>query len=75
MKTPEELAEVYADEECSGHAVYGQGLYAGFIAGYAAALKLAESEFENICNIGTTGFYDIANGMSIIIKKLKNENT
>jgi hypothetical protein len=37
MKTPEELARLYADEECTGNAMYGDGLYAGFFAGYKAA--------------------------------------
>jgi hypothetical protein len=70
MKTPEEMAEEYASDEYEYDAAKE-----AFLAGYNAALKIAESEFENICNIGTTGSYDIANGMSIIIKSLKNENT
>ena len=36
-KTPEEMARRYADEECTGNAMYGDGLYAGFLAGYKAA--------------------------------------
>jgi len=36
-KTPEEMARLYADEECTGNAMYGDGLYAGFLAGYKAA--------------------------------------
>jgi hypothetical protein len=39
VKAPRELAKIYADEECSGHAVYGEGLYAGFLAGYNEGYK------------------------------------
>lgn len=37
-RTPEEMARLYADEECTGNAIYGDGLYAGFLAGYKAAV-------------------------------------
>lgn len=33
-KTLEKMARLYADEECTGNAMYGDGLYAGFLAGY-----------------------------------------
>jgi hypothetical protein len=28
------MARLYADEECTGNAMYGDGLYTGFLAGY-----------------------------------------
>jgi hypothetical protein len=48
MKTPEEMAKLYADEECSGHAVYGEGLYAGFLAGYKAGCEVTDQEMADI---------------------------
>jgi hypothetical protein len=48
MKTPEELAKIYADKKCSGHAVYGEGLYAGFLAGYKAGREMSEKEIFDL---------------------------
>jgi len=47
VKAPRELAKIYADEECSGHAVYGEGLYAGFLAGYNKGYKDAWEKKSN----------------------------
>jgi hypothetical protein len=46
MRTPEEMARRYADEECTGNAMYGDGLYAGFLAGYKAANQHAHAALE-----------------------------
>jgi hypothetical protein len=48
VKTPEEMARLYADEECSGHAVYGEGLYAGFLAGYKAGCEVTDQEIADV---------------------------
>jgi hypothetical protein len=41
-KTPEELARLYANEECTGNAIYGDGLYVGYLAGYQAGYEEAK---------------------------------
>ena len=50
MKTLEEMAKLYANEECTGNAMYGDGLYEGYLAGYKAAQdQLADADKVMFC--------------------------
>lgn len=41
MKTPEQMAEEYADSEGSGNETYEHGIRQGFLAGYTAGFERA----------------------------------
>jgi hypothetical protein len=46
--TLEKMARLYADEECTGNAMYGDGLYAGYLAGYRSRDEEVEQLKEEI---------------------------
>jgi hypothetical protein len=48
MKTPEELAREYADQELDSHPMYINGLYDGFLAGYKAGCEVTDQEMADI---------------------------